>query len=102
MTTEEKDMLYLNVYYQAPDADAAKGFLKDVRTAEIAEITRRETGCVKYDYYVSADRGNLILLVEQWESPEAQKAHDGQEHMKTLMEIKKKYGLSTEIDRIEI
>ena len=95
-------MLYLNVYYTAPDGRAAEEFLKEAGEARVAEITRREEGCIKYDYYRSVDKDNLVLLVEQWESPEAQKAHDGQKHMKTLMEIKKKYGLSTEIDRIEI
>ena len=40
-----------------------------------------EEGCVQYEYCLSASDENKVVLVEQWDSREAQKAHLEQPHM---------------------
>jgi quinol monooxygenase YgiN len=47
-------------------------------------LTRMEQGCRNVDMIVSDTRPNRILIIEKWESPEAQQRHfDG----KTMVEM---------------
>lgn len=41
-------------------------FLQAVQEARIPEITRQEAGCLQYDYCVSEENPDQILLTEQW------------------------------------
>lgn len=95
-------MLYLHVYYTAKDSNDLKNFLREAEEAGIVSKTRKEKGCLQYEYFISAENDKEMLLLEKWESAEDQKAHDGRAHMKVLMDIKSKYGLSTEIEKITV
>lgn len=97
-----RKMLYLHVYYTAKDGDDLMNFLREAEEAGIVSKTRKEKGCLQYEYFISAENDREMLLLEKWESAEDQKAHDGQPHMKVLMYIKSKYGLSTEIEKITV
>ena len=57
----------------------------------IPDMIRAEAGCLQYDYYLSIERADEILLLERWTSPQAQAAHLGQPHMAALREIKEQY-----------
>lgn len=49
-------------------------------------LTRMEQGCRNVDMVVSSTRPNRILIIEKWDSPEAQQHHfDG----KTMVEMAK-------------
>lgn len=63
-------------------------FLRRLSTAGVVDAIRKETGCRRYDYYLSCQDENEILLVEEWDSEEAQRIHMTQPHMQTLMQIK--------------
>lgn len=94
-------MLYLNVYYTAKDSNDLKGFLRETNEAGIVSKTRKEKGCLQYEYFISAENDKEMLLLEKWESAEDQKAHGTQEHFRMLGEIKNRYGLETRIEKIE-
>ena len=70
-------------------------FLREITGRSIDTAIRAEQGCLCYDYYLSAQDPNVILLVEQWSDPEAQKRHMAQPHMEELRAIKHKYVLDT-------
>ncbi|MDO4545938.1 MAG: antibiotic biosynthesis monooxygenase, partial [Bacillota bacterium] len=63
----------------------------------IADKSRAEDGCIRYEYFYPADSENQIFLWEQWESREAQKVHTRQPHFAELSQLKEKYGIETEI-----
>ena len=94
-------MLYLHVYYTAKESDDVKGFLSEANEAGIVSKTREEKGCLQYEYFISTENERELLLLEKWETAEDQKAHDSQPHMKTLMDIKARYGFTTKIEKIE-
>ena len=66
-------------------------FLREIADRGIDTAIRAEQGCLCYDYYLSAQDPSVILLVEKWTDPEAQKLHMIQPHMEELRTIKHKY-----------
>ena len=49
-------------------------FLRQLTTHGIIDAIRREDGCLRYDYFLSVQNADEILLVEQWESEEKQQS----------------------------
>lgn len=80
-------MLKLSVNYFAKPGRREE-FLRRVVESGILTAIRQEPGCQRYDYYLSCQDENEILLLEQWESPEHQRVHMEQAHMKRLADIK--------------
>ena len=50
-----------------------------------------EEGCVQYEYCLSANDVDRVVLVEQWDSREAQKVHLGQPHMEGIYAAEKEH-----------
>ena len=63
-------------------------FLRTLVERGIVTAIRSEEGCLCYDYYLSVQDENVILLVERWRSAEHQRIHMQQPHMADLMVIK--------------
>ena len=65
------------------------------------EFLRRvvEEGCLRYDYYLSCQNEDEILLLEQWDTDEHQRIHMEQEHMKRLRAIKDECIAETKLNR---
>ena len=80
-------MLKLSVTYFAKPGRREE-FLRRVVDSGILSAIRAEDGCLRYDYYLSCQSENEILLLEAWENREKQQVHMAQEHMKRLMDIK--------------
>lgn len=74
-------------------------FLDEVKSAGIIDKIHRENGFIGYDYYLSADDPDKLLLVEKWSSEERQKAHLETEHMGKLKLIKEKYVTDTQVEK---
>ena len=80
-------MLKLSVNYFAKPGRREE-FLRRIVESGILLAIRGEDGCLRYDYYLSCQNEDEILLIEEWESREQQRVHMEQEHMKRLMDIK--------------
>ena len=93
-------MYNILVFYKAENGEMLRRFYKEVKAAGIIEKSREEAGNLRYDYFFSADKENEILLVEKWESQEAQKEHSGLSHFAELGKIKEKYKIQTEFERL--
>ena len=94
-------MYFLNVVYHLKDGKR-EAFLEKIKELGIDEKVRKENGCLKYDYYFSDADKNELLLVEMWESRDAQQLHIEQEHMKQLRDFKDDFVESTELKVFEI
>jgi len=77
-------------------------FVEEIRSAGIIEKIRTEDGFVRYDYYLSIDDPNEILLAEEWSSEAQQQAHLHTDHMRKLKSIKEKYVTGTAVRKIMI
>ena len=72
-------------------------FLRALAARGIPELIRAEEGCLQYDYHLSIENADQILLLERWTSAEAQETHMGQPHMVTLRQLKEKY-----VERVDL
>ena len=70
-------------------------FVRTLVEKGIVTAIRSEDGCLCYDYYLSVQDENMILLVERWVSAEHQRIHMQQPHMADLMAIKNEMVEST-------
>ena len=91
-------MLKLSVNYFAKP-ERREEFLRRVVEEGILTAIRREEGCLRYDYYLSCQNEDEILLLEQWDTDEHQRIHMEQEHMKRLRAIKDECIAETKLNR---
>ena len=80
-------MLKLSVNYFAKPGRREE-FLQRIVEGGILAAIRAEEGCLRYDYYLSCQNEDEILLLEEWDTAEHQRIHMEQEHMKRLRVIK--------------
>lgn len=95
----EQAALTLLVTYQARPG-CREGFLRQLAAEGIIDAIRQEDGCLRYDYYLSIQDENEILLVEQWQTEAQQQAHLRRPHMEQLREIKEQYVSDTRLQRV--
>lgn len=86
----ESEPLTLYVVYTAKPG-CREAFVRQIVMEGIADTIRREEGCIRYDYYFSAQQEDEILLVEQWQTQAHQRIHLQQPHMARLRELKEQY-----------
>ena len=84
---KESTPLTLYVAYTAKPG-CRETFVRQIVMEGIADTIRREEGCIRYDYYFSAQQEDKILLVEQWQTQAHQRIHLQQPHMARLRELK--------------
>ena len=48
---------------------------------EMAQMSRRETGCLAYEFYVSIEDPNVFFVFEEWATEDALARHFQTEHM---------------------
>ena len=93
-------MIVLNVTYVAKPG-LREDFYDKVKAEKIPEKSRAEEGNIKYEYFMSADDENEILLIEHWKDADAFDFHTRQAHFKRLQEIKADYLESADVERYE-
>ena len=80
-------MLKLSVNYFAKPGRREE-FLRRIVEGGILAAIRAGEVCLRYDYYLSCQNEDEILLLEEWDTAEHQRVHMEQEHMKRLRVIK--------------
>ncbi len=91
-------MLILHVEYEVKPGEQ-ENFVAAIAAADIDAASRAEAGCVRYDYFYGAQSADTVLLVEIWDSAEAQAAHTSTAHFQKLAAIKEQYVLRTTVQR---
>ena len=94
-------MLTLYVQYIAKP-NSREDYLRAIKSEGIQTAVRAEDGCLRYDYYLSTEDENVILLIEQWESEEHQRVHLTQPHMARLRELKAEHIESTTLGKVTL
>ena len=98
---KESTPLTLYVAYTAKPG-CREAFVRQIVMEGIADTIRREEGCIRYDYYFSAQQEDKILLVEQWQTQAHQRIHLQQPHMARLRELKEHYVSDTRLSRVTL
>ena len=87
-------MIVLNVTYKCK-----AGMREKIVSEGIDVACRAEAGNIKYDYYMSADKADEMLLVEKWRDADAVTSHGQEAHFKRLGEIKDEFVEETIIEK---
>lgn len=94
-------MIVLNVYYTVNKGQREE-YLKTVAAAGIPEKSRAEEANIKYDYYLSENNPDEVLLVEHWRDDEGFLFHKEQDYFELLQQIKEKYVTDVHIDSMRL
>lgn len=89
------------VTYTLPDKASRDGFLKAIQDNKCDEMSKAEDGCHKYDYFLPADDDCVLLLWEQWETLDHQKAHTKMPHFAKIGQLKEQFGATATIEILE-
>lgn len=76
-------------------------FRKAIAELGVRNVSKGERGNLKYDYYLSEDDPDALLLVESWTDGASQAAHTWTDTFAKLQELKAQYCASVDIDKYE-
>ncbi|MCA1846955.1 MAG: antibiotic biosynthesis monooxygenase [Actinobacteria bacterium] len=66
----EVELTIVSMRFEATDADKLMWIL-----SKYVVLSRQQPGCRNIDFCASMTRPNQFLVIEKWESPEAQRTH---------------------------
>ena len=88
----------VNLHYTGKNGNARK-FAEEMISSKTVEAIRAEKGNLRYEYYLSIDDPETVLLIDSWENQEAIDAHHVSPMMKTITELREKYDLHMRVKR---
>ena len=88
----------VNLRYTGKDGNAQK-FAKEMTENGTVEAIRAETGNLRYEYFVSMEDPETVLLIDSWQDQQAIDAHHASSMMKVITELREKYDLHMTVER---
>ena len=79
----------------------AEPFVKALKDSGAQESVRAEDGCLQYDYHISCEAPDMVVLLEQWRDAAALEQHQKQPHMETIRALKADYVTDMKLERFE-
>ena len=91
-------MLTVNLRYTGENG-AALAFAKEMTASGTVDSIRAEEGNIRYEYYISLDDPQTVLLIDSWRDQAAIDAHHTSPMMKTIASLREKYDLHMTVER---
>ena len=88
----------VNLQYTGKNGSARK-FVEEMISSGTVEAIRAEKGNLRYEYYVSIDDPETVLLIDSWDSQEAIDVHHASPMMQTIAKLREKYDLHMKVER---
>jgi len=88
----------VNLRYKGENGSAKK-FAREMMESGTVEKIRNEEGNLRYEYYVSLEDPETVLLIDAWKDQEAIDKHHASPMMKTIADLRNKYDLHMEVNR---
>ena len=93
-------MLVFNVTFRCRPG-LRDAFLEAVRAEGIMDASRAEAGNMQYDWFLPADGGDKVLLIEKYRDADAVAAHVRQAHTARLVALKEEYVADMVLEKYE-
>ena len=77
----------------------ARAFAEEMMSSGTVDKIRAEKGNLRYEYYVSMEDPETVLLVDSWTDQEAIDAHHASPMMETIATLREKYDLHMTVER---
>lgn len=91
-------MITVNLRYTGENG-AALAFAKEMTASGTVDSIRAEEGNIRYEYYISLDDPQTVLLIDSWRDQAAIDAHHASQMMKTIASLREKYDLHMTVER---
>lgn len=88
----------VNLYYTGINGNAGK-FAEEMISSGTVDAIRNEKGNIRYEYYISVDDPETVLLIDSWTDQEAIDIHHSSPMMDKIAELREKYDLHMRIER---
>ena len=89
----------LHVSYHCKSEKDAGDFVRAIKASGVQGTVRAEDGCEQYDYHISCEQPDTVVLLERWRDIEALQAHMAQPHMATIRSIKDEFVAESYVER---
>ena len=93
-------MITVNIRYTGKGG-AAKAFVEEMTASGTVAAIREEAGNVRYEYFLSFDNPESVLLIDVWTDQAAIDVHHASPMMATIAALREKYDLHMTVDRFE-
>lgn len=87
----------VNIYYSG-ECDNAKKFAEEMISSGTVSKIKEEDGNLKYDFFFPMNDDSTVLLIDSWTNQEAIDIHHSSPMMKTIFDLREKYGLHMRVE----
>jgi len=97
-SNQQTSPITMNLYYTGENGNARK-FVEEMESSGTAAAIRAEEGNLRYEYFVSQDDPETVLLIDSWTDQKALDAHHQTPMMDSIAALREKYDLTMQAER---
>ena len=97
-SNQQSAPITMNLYYTGEDGNARK-FVEEMENSGTAAAIRAEEGNLRYEYFISQDDPETVLLIDSWTDQKALDAHHQTPMMDSIAALREKYDLTMKAER---
>lgn len=90
--------IIVNLRYTGKDG-SARAFAEEMTKSGTVEAIRKENGNLRYEYYLSFDDPETVLLIDEWTDQSAIDRHHASPLMQKIAELRDKCDLHMMVER---
>ncbi len=90
--------IIVNLRYTGKNG-SARAFAEEMTASGTVEAIRKENGNLRYEYYLSFDDPETVLLIDEWTDQAAIDRHHASPMMQKIAELRDKYDLHMTVER---
>ena len=90
--------IIVNLRYTGKNG-TARAFAEEMTSSGTVDMIRKEDGNLRYEYYLSFDDPETVLLIDEWTDQAAIDRHHASPMMRKITELRDKYDLHMTVER---
>ena len=90
--------IVVNLRYKGKNG-SARAFAEEMISSGTVAAIRAEEGNLRYEYYLSLDDPETVLLIDEWTDQAAIDRHHASPMMQKITELRNKYDLHMTVER---
>ncbi|MBR5682580.1 MAG: antibiotic biosynthesis monooxygenase [Ruminococcus sp.] len=90
--------IIVNLRYTGKNG-SARAFADEMTSSGTVDAIRKEDGNLRYEYYLSFDAPETVLLIDEWTDQAAIDRHHASPMMQKIAELRDKYDLHMTVER---
>ena len=91
-------MITVNIRYTG-SRGSARAFAEKMTASGTVAAIRAEAGNLRYEYYLSMEDPETVLLIDAWQDQAAIDAHHASPMMQKIAELRERYDLHMQVER---